>query len=145
VTAVSFPPASAEPAPARLVVSCSHCGSELPLDALTDALLSALHAAPVPDSRTPPPGLSGDRAAALSPRQQEIVELVGEGSRVSSIATRLGIKVDTVRKHLHAVYAALGVHSQAELVEWVRGEGREGVPHLRAVATPAGQRERNAE
>jgi DNA-binding NarL/FixJ family response regulator len=145
VTAVSYPPA-VEPAAARVVLSCSHCGGEVNLDALTDALLSALHAAPIPDGRTPPPRLWGDRAAALRPRQREILELVGEGWRVSSIATRLDIKADTVRKHLQALYTALGVHSQAELVEWIRGTEHEAVPHLRAVdAAPTGYWEANDE
>jgi len=140
VTAVSFPPAHPVPDEARLVLSCSHCGGEIPLDSLTDALLSALHAAPIPERPTPPPGRSRDRAAALSPRQREILELVGDGWRVPSIATRLGIRADTVRKHLHGLYAALGVHSQAELMEWVRATDHDGVPHLRAVAaTFAGQ------
>jgi len=132
VTAVSLPP-TAEPAPARLVLSCSHCGSEISLATLTDALLSALHAAPIPDRPTPPPGRSWDRAAALSPRQREILDLVADGWRVSSIATRLGIKADTVRKHLHGLYTTLDVHSQAELVEWVRAMDHHGAPHLRAV------------
>jgi DNA-binding NarL/FixJ family response regulator len=143
VTAVTYS-SSPEAVTARVVLSCSHCGSEVNLDALTDALLSALHAAPIPDGRTPPPGQSGDRAAALRPRQREILELVGDGWRVSSIATRLGIKADTVRKHLQVLYTTLGVHSQADLVEWIRGTEHEGVPHLRAVgAAPAGQREAN--
>ena len=146
MTAVSFPPAS-EAVAARLVLSCSHCGTEIPLDSLTDALLSALHAAPIPERpTTPPPGRSRDRAAALSRRQREILELVGDGWRVPSIATRLGIKADTVRKHLHGLYTALDVHSQAELVEWVRATDHDGVPHLRAVAaTFAGQWEGNPE
>ena len=143
MTAVSFPPAR-EAAPARLVLSCSHCGSEINIDALSAALLSALHAAPIPDGRTPPPGPSRDRAAALSPRQREVLELVADGWRVATIATRLGIKPATVRKHLHALYTALGVHSQAELMHWMRDVDGDGVPYLRAVATaPAGQWEGN--
>jgi DNA-binding NarL/FixJ family response regulator len=128
------------------MLSCSHCGSEVNLDALTDALanalLSAIHAAPIPDRPTPPSKRSGDRAAALRPRQREILGLVGDGWRVSSIAARLGIKADTVRKHLQVLYTALGVHSQAELVEWVRGMDHGDGPRLRAVgAAPMGQRE----
>ena len=143
MTAVSFPP-SAAPTTARVVLSCSHCGSELNFDSLPDALRSALTAAPIPDGRTPPSRRSGDRAAALRPRQQEILELVGEGWRVSSIAAHLGIKADTVRKHLHVLYTAVGVHSQAELVEWIRGREPGATPHLRAVAAePTGPWEAN--
>ena len=120
MTAVSFPPA-AESAPASIALSCSHCGNEISLESLTAALLRAIHAAPIPDCPPPPSGRSWDRAAALSPRQREILELVGDGWRVASIATRLGIKADTVRKHLHGLYTTLGVHSQAELLALLRG------------------------
>jgi DNA-binding NarL/FixJ family response regulator len=114
VTATNF---RAAPDPVRLIVSCSHCGSELPLNEITRALLGALHAAPIPDGLAPPPRPSGDRTAALPPRQREVAVLLGRGWRAPEIAARLGISVNTVRKHKKALYVRLGVHSQAELLD----------------------------
>lgn len=140
MTAVSVPPPRPDPAAApasRPVLSCSHCGAELSIQELADALVGALHAAPVPGGSTPRQP-SGDWAAALRPRQREIVALLVEGWRVATIAERLGIRPDSVRKHLQIVYAQVGVHSQAELVAWVRSGG---APRLRAVRTvPASHR-----
>ena len=57
----------------------------------------------------------------LSEREREILSELAAGSRVPSIATRLFISPHTVRNHLKAIYRKLGVTSQAELVERIRG------------------------
>ena len=57
----------------------------------------------------------------LSEREREILSELAAGSRVPSIATRLFISPHTVRNHLKAIYRKLGVGSQAELIERVRG------------------------
>lgn len=103
---------------AHAMVACSHCGSELDLHQIRRALLGALDAAPIPDGPAPPPRSIGDRTAALPPRQREIAGLLGRGWRAPEIAARLGISVNTVRKHKKALYLRLGVHSQAELIGW---------------------------
>lgn len=61
---------------------------------------------------------------ALTPREREIVQQLLEHRRTRQIAKKLFISVHTVRNHLKAIYAKLGVHSQAELMELlvVRGE-----------------------
>ncbi len=56
----------------------------------------------------------------LSKRESEILaELVG-GRRISTIAEHFFISPHTVRNHLRGIFGKLGVHSQAELVEYVR-------------------------
>jgi DNA-binding NarL/FixJ family response regulator len=135
VTAADLHP---PPDRARAVVACSHCGSELHLDEITRALLGALHAAPIPDGPAPPPRPIGDRTAALPPRQQEVADLLGRGWRVPEIAARLGISANTVRKHKKALYRRLGVHSQAELVDWDDGRAEARVRALRAAPEWAG-------
>jgi DNA-binding CsgD family transcriptional regulator len=58
---------------------------------------------------------------ALSAREREILGELAAGSRVPSIAKRLFISPHTVRNHLKAIYRKLGVGSQAELIERLRG------------------------
>jgi DNA-binding CsgD family transcriptional regulator len=60
----------------------------------------------------------------LSPRESEVVELFMEGQRVSNIAGILFISQHTVRNHLQSVYRKLGVSSQAELIEKLKGSPR---------------------
>lgn len=57
----------------------------------------------------------------LTPRQMEVLRLLGEGLSTKAIASRLGIAVETARNHIRAVLRGLGVHSRLEAVV----EGRE--------------------
>ncbi len=52
----------------------------------------------------------------LSPRQTDVLSLLGKGKRYKEIALELGLTVRTVRSHLHAVYLALGVDDRAQAV-----------------------------
>jgi len=52
----------------------------------------------------------------LSPREQEVLELLAQGCLYKEIANQLGISIDTVRKHLGHVYQKLHVHSRTEAV-----------------------------
>jgi PAS domain S-box-containing protein len=69
-------------------------------------------------------GESGEKGASevqLTPRQAEVLRLLGEGLNTDAIAGRLGIAVETARNHIRAVLRGLGVHSRLEAVV----EGRE--------------------
>lgn len=50
----------------------------------------------------------------LSPREQEVVELLVRGLSNRAIAEAAAISENTVKQHLKRVYAKLGVHSRAE-------------------------------
>ena len=52
----------------------------------------------------------------LSAREREVVDLLLAGWRVPAIAESVGLARPTVRNHLSAAYAKLGVHTQAELI-----------------------------
>lgn len=54
--------------------------------------------------------------AELSPREQEVLEHLAQGYLYKEIAERLGISIDTVRKHLGHVYQKLHVSSRTEAV-----------------------------
>jgi DNA-binding CsgD family transcriptional regulator len=57
----------------------------------------------------------------LSSRQWEIVTRLKRGERVPGIARAMYLSQSTVRNHLTALFRKFGVHSQAELLERLRG------------------------
>jgi DNA-binding NarL/FixJ family response regulator len=59
-------------------------------------------------SAAPDPGLTR--------REQEVLDLVGEGLANAAIAQRLGVSVNTVRNHIANLSAKLGAHSKLEAV-----------------------------
>jgi PAS domain S-box-containing protein len=67
------------------------------------------------------PDLSGlPRINELSARQLEVLTRLLDGERVPDIASEMFISPSTVRNHLAAIYRKVGVHSQAELLGYVR-------------------------
>jgi DNA-binding NarL/FixJ family response regulator len=62
-------------------------------------------------------------AVTLTPRQQEVLGLLGEGVPAKVIAARLGVAEVTVRNHIRAVLAALETHSQLEAIAKARRLG----------------------
>jgi two-component system response regulator DesR len=53
----------------------------------------------------------------LTTREWEAVELLRQGLPTREIATQLGISQVTVRRHLSAAYAKLGVTSRASALQ----------------------------
>lgn len=60
----------------------------------------------------------------LTPRECEIACLLAEGQNIDAMATRLGVRIVTIRQNLKRVFEKAGVHSQAALVALVRGFAR---------------------
>ena len=69
----------------------------------------------------------------LSPREQELVELVSRGLSTRQIAALAYISENTVKEHLKRMFAKLQVRSRAELVQAVWQAGADG----RSGASPA--------
>ncbi len=67
--------------------------------------------------------LSAERPDALTPREREIVRLIGEGKRNKKIASLLGISTKTVEAHRGASMHKLGAHSTAQLVRYAIRSG----------------------
>lgn len=66
----------------------------------------------------------GPRGAALTPREREVLALVREGLANKQIARRLGISERTVKAHLTAIFAALGVQDRTQAALWAeRNDG----------------------
>lgn len=51
----------------------------------------------------------------LSPRQQQVADLVAQGKRETEIAEALGISFHTVKVHKSLIYRKLGVRNAVEL------------------------------
>ena len=56
------------------------------------------------------------RIATLTPRERDVVNLVGEGLANKAIADRLTISDNTVRHHLTSIFSKLGVTDRLSLV-----------------------------
>jgi DNA-binding CsgD family transcriptional regulator len=85
-----------------------------------------VHGPGTPSSR-PAYGLDGNlgqwampAVESLTLRERDVLALLLEGLRVSSIARRLYLSPQTVRNHLKSIFRKLGAHSQAELLEGLR-------------------------
>lgn len=65
---------------------------------------------------------SGSRGGALTPREREVLALVREGLANKQIARRLGISERTVKAHLTAIFAALGVQGRTQAALWAERE-----------------------
>lgn len=56
----------------------------------------------------------------LTPRERQVLELVGEGLRNADVADVLRIAPGTVRRHLENAYGKLGVHTRTAAVARLR-------------------------
>ena len=71
--------------------------------------------------QTAPPSKNEDHN--LTPREKQILEELVKGSLYKEIAWELGIGVETVRTHLHNIYAKLHVRTRTEAVVKYLGVG----------------------
>ncbi len=95
----------------RPVATSEPAGAATRVEEVLGRVLSELLAvAPEEQDGSHPP------EASLSTRQREVMELLVAGECTSAIATHLSVSPHTVRNHTKAIFRALGVHSQAELI-----------------------------
>ena len=59
----------------------------------------------------------------LTPRQRQVLRLLGDGRTTGKIASELGIADETARNHIKAVLRALGARSRLEAVVAARHHG----------------------
>ncbi|MDP9010349.1 MAG: helix-turn-helix transcriptional regulator [Pseudomonadota bacterium] len=72
-----------------------------------------------PERRLAPVAEFISRELGISAREGEIAVLLSLGHTLSSVATRLGISLHTVRVHLKHIFEKTGCHSQSDLVRLV--------------------------
>ena len=61
-------------------------------------------------------GRSQTQVHSLTPREQEVLQLLADGFRYKEIAGVMGISLDTVREHARRIYGKLHVNSRTEAV-----------------------------
>jgi DNA-binding NarL/FixJ family response regulator len=68
------------------------------------------------------PGAPGQEEKKLSPREEEILDLLAAGLLYKEIAAKLDIGQETVRTHIRHIYEKLHVHTRTEaVVKYLRG------------------------
>ena len=75
-----------------------------------------------------PATLKGERDAALTPRELEILQMIVEGKSNKEIATVLDLSANTVAVHRANIMDALGIHKTAELVVYAIRNGLVNLP-----------------
>jgi DNA-binding NarL/FixJ family response regulator len=75
-----------------------------------------------------PDTLKGDRDAALTRRELEVLQLIVEGKSNKEIADHLGLSANTVAVHRANIMDALGIHKTAELVVYAIRNGLVNLP-----------------
>jgi DNA-binding NarL/FixJ family response regulator len=79
------------------------------LDEVTDAVRRVRDGGTVLDPLVVRRLVTGDRFAALTPREREVLELIAEGRSNANIAEHLVIGVGAVEKNVSAIFSKLGL------------------------------------
>jgi len=64
-----------------------------------------------------------DELKRLTPREQEVLRLIGEGRTTNEIANALTLSPHTVRRHRDNIMQKLNLHSKAELIRFAVRKG----------------------
>ena len=70
-----------------------------------------------------PPPAPDPRPSDLTPRETEVLRLLGRGLRTPEVAEMLGVSAHTVASHVKAIYAKLHISSRAEAALEARSRG----------------------
>jgi DNA-binding NarL/FixJ family response regulator len=124
-----------EPAYARRALEAGAAGYVLKHSAPAE-LIAAIHAALNEKTYVTPtlaaalmqthprdPQSAVEAAAALTPRQREILQLLAEGQSAKEVAAKLGISSRTVEFHKYHMMDILEVHNSAELIHFAIKNG----------------------
>jgi two-component system nitrate/nitrite response regulator NarL len=123
------------------IVSCAEAGiaGYVPREGSVDDLVATIESVARGEARCSPQvtaallrrvaALAAERngegsGRTLTPRQLEIVRLIGEGLSNKQIARRLCIELSTVKNHVHAALGKLGTHRRADAVTLLRRDER---------------------
>lgn len=68
---------------------------------------------------SPEPGENTDAFVDLTPRELEILQLIGQGLSNQAIAEQLVIEVGTVKNHVHSILEKLNVSSRRDAVRFL--------------------------
>jgi DNA-binding NarL/FixJ family response regulator len=127
------------------ILSCAEAGiaGYVPREGSVNDLIAAIESVARDEARCSPQitaallrrvaSLAGERrvegsVAVLTPRQLEIVRLIGQGLSNKEIARQLCIELSTVKNHVHSALEKLGTHRRAEAAMLVRRGGLSDAP-----------------
>lgn len=79
------------------------------------ALSAELAAGMLTEMRTPPTPVQPEESV-LSPREEEVLQLIAEGASTTEVASRLYISVKTVKNHLASIYQKLDSRDRTQAV-----------------------------
>jgi DNA-binding NarL/FixJ family response regulator len=109
---------------------------ELWLDRATAARIFAEFSGRGRGAGRPAADPEAERAATLTPREREVVALVGEGLKNDQIAERLYVSGKTVRNNLTVIYDKLGVSNRLELILFAQRCGLAEAPGRKPADSP---------
>jgi DNA-binding NarL/FixJ family response regulator len=72
--------------------------------------------------------LKGERSAALTQRELEVLQMIVDGKSNKEIATALDLSANTIAVHRANIMNSLGIHKTAELVVYAIRAGLVNVP-----------------
>ncbi len=72
--------------------------------------------------------ISSKDTSLLTKRELQIAHGLLEGGRVSTLAENLCLSKETIRHHLKSIFQKFGVHSQSELVDFLRTSRLDNLP-----------------
>ncbi len=72
--------------------------------------------------------LKGERNAALTPRELEVLQMIVDGKSNKEIATALDLSANTIAVHRANIMNTLGIHKTAELVVYAIRSGLVNIP-----------------
>jgi DNA-binding NarL/FixJ family response regulator len=103
----------------RVVMTGQYWFNRTTLTGLVESLRRRLPAAVAAETRRG--GRSGE--PQLTPRESQVVSLIGRGASNRQVAGKLGVSVDTVKHHLTNIYDKVGVSSRLELAVYALDRG----------------------
>lgn len=66
----------------------------------------------------------------LTKKEREVVELICDGYSRKEVASILGVKIETIKSHMHFVYNKTGVSNSAELWKVIHLPGFKCKPRI---------------
>ena len=100
----------------RTEVSCLTVSGDEPAEQLVVHLLRPLGDGESAERLAPSHAPSAGPVERLTPRETEVLKLLGDGTGTEAIADDLGVTVSTVRSHIEHILGKLHVHSRTEAV-----------------------------
>lgn len=92
-------------------------GEEL-INAIREVAQGRNYVSPLVTNRPAEPLSDGTLKTTITPRQREVLELIGRGLTMKEIAAELNISTRTAESHKYEMMQALGVETTAELIRF---------------------------